>query len=351
MPNPLSSWRRAVVPLVALAVLIPATLSGASNDPPLPPEDLERAEAVLRSLGWGYGTTVDGDDVRRLADHYGIGVGSVVDPEDLTRVLDAAGAPARQQTATPSPATAPPPSPTPQEPPTGREGLVPYFRALGIGYGTSVDDADVRILADRLGINVGVSVDDADIERLAQAAADHLLVRYPPFATVGGVTLRLPSDAVELVGFHESNHDGARQLIVVPGGTRKMTLPTRDRGTGSRSAADIVSSPSRVIRAPVTGRVLRGGNYTLYCDHTDGYVVIEPDGHPGWEVKVLHITGVQVGAGDRVSAGATVIARHPTELPFRSQVDRYTADRNWPHVHVEVVDPSIPDRPSPGGGC
>jgi hypothetical protein len=37
-------------------------------------------------------------------------------------------------------------------------------------------------------------------------------------------------------------------------------------------------------------------------------------------------------------------------LPFRSQVDDRTAAPHWPHVHVEVIDPSIPDRPS-GPGC
>ncbi len=57
-------------------------------------------------------------------------------------------------------------------------------------------------------------------------------------------------------------------------------------------------------------------------------------------------------AGQRVTAGQTPIAAGPTQLPFVSQVDELrTADPAWPHVHVEVVDPSIPDRPSPGGGC
>lgn len=94
----------------------------------------------------------------------------------------------------------------------------------------------------------------------------------------------------------------------------------------------------------------RAGTYVLYCDDTDDYAVIEPDDRPGWEVKVLHITGVQVQAGQRVEAGVTVLAPRATILPFASQVDEHTADPAWPHVQVEVVDPSIPDRPNPGGG-
>jgi hypothetical protein len=43
-----------------------------------------------------------------------------------------------------------------------------------------------------------------------------------------------------------------------------------------------------------------------------------------------------------------VLAPRPTKLPVASQVDDTTASPPWPHVHIEVVDPSIPDRPGPG---
>jgi hypothetical protein len=99
----------------------------------------------------------------------------------------------------------------------------------------------------------------------------------------------------------------------------------------------------------VTGTVIRAGTYRLYCDYSDDYAVIEPDARPDWEVKLLHIDGVQVEPGDRVHAGTTVVAPRPTRLPFRSQVEDYSAPRNWPHVHVEVIDPSIPDESS--GSC
>ncbi|MBW3578178.1 MAG: cell wall-binding repeat-containing protein [Actinobacteria bacterium] len=84
-------------------------------------------------------------------------------------------------------------------------------------------------------------------------------MHLPAFATTGGVVLRLPSPAVDVIGFHESNHDGARQLEVVSTGAPTVTLPSRGRGTGSRSAADVVSHPDLAVRAPVTGRVLRAG--------------------------------------------------------------------------------------------
>jgi hypothetical protein len=173
---------------------------------------------------------------------------------------------------------------------------------------------------------------------------------WVPFATVGGITLVHPSSRVERVAFHESNNDGARELEPLPTTVAPMTLETRDRGTGERTAADIVAAPDVEIRSPVTGTVIRSGTYVLYCDYTDNYVVIEPDEHPGWEVKVLHIDGLEISTGDRVTAGETVLAPHPRQLPFESQVDEVrTVDPAWPHVHIEVVDPDIPDRP--GEGC
>jgi len=175
---------------------------------------------------------------------------------------------------------------------------------------------------------------------------------WTPFATVGGIKLRHPSSRVERVGFHESTNDGARQLEPLPTAVAPTTLETRSRVTGSRTAADVVVDPAVEIRAPVSGVVQVAETYVLYCDFSDDYVLIEPDEHPGWQVKVLHINGLRVGVGDRVIGGQTVLAAGPRKLPFASQVDEgRTADPAWPHTHIEVVDPSIPDIPSPGDGC
>lgn len=174
---------------------------------------------------------------------------------------------------------------------------------------------------------------------------------WTAMATFAEVTLLHPSIRIERIGFHQSNHDGARQLEPAPGAVNPLVLESRDRDTGSRTAADVVVEPGTEIRSPVTGTVIRAGGYVLYCEHHDDFVVIEPDARPGWEVKILHIDGVMVSEGDRVEAGVTTLAPAATILPFDSQVDRFTGDPSWPHVHIELVDPSIPDRPSPGGGC
>lgn len=175
---------------------------------------------------------------------------------------------------------------------------------------------------------------------------------WTPFARVGDVVLTHPSARVERVGFHESNHEGAQPLVALPTAASPVTLEARKRGTGSATAADVVMDPAVEVRAPVTGRVKRAGTYVLYCKHSDDYVVIAPDRRPNWEVKILHIDGVRVRSGDRVEAGVTVLAPRPTQLPFESQIDELrTVDPAWPHVHIEVVDTAIKNRPSPGEGC
>lgn len=171
-------------------------------------------------------------------------------------------------------------------------------------------------------------------------------------ALVGEVLLVHPATRVERVGFHQSNHEGAREMAPLPTAVQSVTLESRQRLSGARSAADVVVDPAEAIRAPVSGVVKRAGTYVLYCRYSDDYVVIEPDGRPGWEVKMLHISGEQVSRGQRVEAGVTQVAARATQLPFESQVDELrTADPAWPHVHIEVVDPTIPNVASPGGGC
>ena len=175
---------------------------------------------------------------------------------------------------------------------------------------------------------------------------------FQPFALVGGLVLVHPAARVERVGFHESNHDGAQQMDPVSTAAVPTVLEARDRGTFPRSAADVVVDPAGEIRSPVSGTVKRGGTYTLYCKYTDSFLVIAPDGQPNLEVKLLHISGLRVSKGERLEAGQTVVARRSTQLPFASQVDELrTADPAWPHVHIEVIDPAVKDRPTPGGGC
>lgn len=173
-----------------------------------------------------------------------------------------------------------------------------------------------------------------------------------PFAQVGGVVLVHPSARIEHIGFHQSANEGAQELEVLPTAAAPRVLNTRDRATEPQTAADVVVQPGTEVRAPVTGTVVKAGPYRLYCEYDDDTVVIEPDAHPGWRVVLLHLQDVRVAVGGRVAAGLTIVAGHPHQLPFGSQIDKYrTASPPWPHVHIEVDDPAIPDVPSKGDSC
>jgi biotin carboxyl carrier protein len=173
---------------------------------------------------------------------------------------------------------------------------------------------------------------------------------YTPFATAGGIVLHHPAARVERIGFHESTLDGAQQLQTVATSAPTLVLGGRSRDTTARGAADVMVDPDAEIRAPVTGTVRYAGTYVLYCRYSDDFLIIEPDDHPGWEVKMLHIDGVLVRPGARVQAGVTVVAPRATRLPFESQVEEGSYRPAWPHVHVEIDDPNVPDRPT-GPGC
>ena len=173
---------------------------------------------------------------------------------------------------------------------------------------------------------------------------------YVAFAVAGDVTLHYPSSRVEHVGFHQSNDEGSQELEALPG-VDATRLEDRGRNTAPQGSADVVVDPDSEIRAPVSGTVVSSGSYVLYCHNYDYFLNIEPDDHPGWKVRMLHLTGLDVGNGDRVEVGVTVVAPHARQLPFASQVDDIrTADPAWPHVHMEVVDPNIPNVPNPGSG-
>lgn len=176
-------------------------------------------------------------------------------------------------------------------------------------------------------------------------------VGYVTLGRAGDVLLVIPAASVELVGFHEAGHPGSQPINAAASGLSTMVLDTRSRNTSPTSAADIVIPPGEQVRAPATGTVIAANEYILYCEHTDKLVYIEPDGLPGWQVRVFHVAGATPPVGTRVVAGETVIAEGARLLPFESQVDEFTGEPSWGHVHVEVVDTNVPDDRPPGPGC
>lgn len=167
-----------------------------------------------------------------------------------------------------------------------------------------------------------------------------------PYGMAGGVTLFHPAAAIDVLAFHQASSGRALTQDPGPQAIHPMQLPSRGRGTGERTAVDVVVPPDTGIHSPVTGRVEVATPYRLYCEHPDEKLVIVPDEDPGVRVTLLHLEGLQVVAGDRVVGGETPIAARARVLPFRSQVETYTASPPWPHVHIEASRPVVPDVPT-----
>jgi hypothetical protein len=155
--------------------------------------------------------------------------------------------------------------------------------------------------------------------------------RTEPLAHRGSLNLRMPSRHVVEIGFHQANSHAALRMRPRDG----RTMASRSRGTAPTTAVDVqVRRRTRVV-SPVNGRVRTVSRYQLYGRTRDVFIEIVPDGHPRKRVVVLHTVSPRVEPGDRVRAGRTVIASRSRELPFGSQIDRYSG-RRLPHVHIEV---------------
>jgi biotin carboxyl carrier protein len=159
---------------------------------------------------------------------------------------------------------------------------------------------------------------------------------------------------VELVGFHESASGGALELAsahpvvsshpnvtaqVPDGDGPVVVLPPRHRAGSPTSAIDLSVVAGSPVVAPISGEVVEVAEYTLYGTTRDLLIQIRSSEDPGVVAHVHHLEGAVVAVGDHVEAGTTVLATEARQLPFESQIDRYTVAHRGqatPHVHIEL---------------
>jgi murein DD-endopeptidase MepM/ murein hydrolase activator NlpD len=173
-------------------------------------------------------------------------------------------------------------------------------------------------------------------------------------ARAGEVRIVTEGSAVELVGFHESSSAAALRMTPAhpvvsehAGVTAEvpddegpvMVLPTRGRAGAPTSAIDLAVAPGVEVAAPVTGEVVEVADFSLYGRTRDVLVRIRAADDPTVVVTAMHLVDPLVEVGDQVEGGVTPIAVSARQLPFDSQIDRFTAayrGQAGPHVHLEV---------------
>jgi uncharacterized repeat protein (TIGR01451 family) len=163
------------------------------------------------------------------------------------------------------------------------------------------------------------------------------------FALAGSLPLVDLGTSTVGYGYHQSLF---RTAIGLRPFGEHVVMGSRDRGTGSTTASDVVVGARARVTAPVTGQVVGVKRYLLYCERPDWKIVIRPDADPSIRVLVLHLGRPRVADGDEVTAGISSLGRARRADWPDSQVERYFPGRR-PHVHVEVER----DRASPTPGC
>lgn len=103
------------------------------------------------------------------------------------------------------------------------------------------------------------------------------------------------------------------------------------------TAIDIGGKAGCNVYAPVTGTVTLVKKYKLYGKTKDYRIHIQPDGHPEYDVVVLHSKKPCVKAGDHVEAGITRIAtmRKISSSLNGIQLGDYTKE-GGNHSHIQI---------------
>lgn len=179
-------------------------------------------------------------------------------------------------------------------------------------------------------------------------------VATPRFATIGELSLHLPSADTLLVGFHEASQAEAQALTPhgrlvenanttridppadVEDGADYVIMSSRGRRPAATSAVDLVMRDDDPVLSPVSGVVTDVREYALYGKYRDHRIEIQPEGRPDLRVVLIHVADVRVRHGDRVTVGETPLAGTANRFDFGSHIDRYLEPARWPHVHVEV---------------
>ncbi|MDR1422875.1 MAG: M23 family metallopeptidase [Coriobacteriales bacterium] len=206
----------------------------------------------------------------------------------------------------------------------------------------------------------GVSPDNPDI----------LYLPTPLVATYADLQIHSPICVTQIteVEYHQASYDWALQLnplltlvdaetVMENHGTHHVAADEQPVGDNPMigeavstwrldsegpelSAVDVGAAAGTTVYAPATGTVVRIREYVLFEQIDDYELHIQINGHPEWDIIVLHIDNLVVQEGDKVIGGVTPIAqvRNIGDIIDNNLSNFTIPGETGNHAHVQVND-------------
>lgn len=104
------------------------------------------------------------------------------------------------------------------------------------------------------------------------------------------------------------------------------------------TAVDVGAAAGTDVYSPLSGTVVKVRQYLLYGKYDDFEIHIQPTGHPELDLVLIHVDGVTVTPGTKVTAGVTKVGTvRLLSDRLNDQLADYTP-ATGDHVHVQLND-------------
>ncbi|MBS3956423.1 MAG: M23 family metallopeptidase [Clostridiales bacterium] len=141
---------------------------------------------------------------------------------------------------------------------------------------------------------------------------------------------------------------GATEPRILGGTVLRMWRSSRPGPPNT--AVDIGAAPGSVVFAPISGTITAITPYSLYGEHDDIEIHIQPTGRADLDLVMIHVENISVSVGDQVLAGVTPIARvRLLSDRIDHQLGQYCTSPG-DHVHIQLNRVETPGQTIPTEG-
>ncbi len=187
------------------------------------------------------------------------------------------------------------------------------------------------------------------------------LTENPPFANIGQYQelLFLPAKESNLIGIGYHQAENRKALEMIPKDSfkairvddpskfnpnkRSVIMAPRGRGSPICSAADIAVKRDSIIYAPVSGKIVKIKEYSLYGKYLDYHIEIRPNKLSNIRVAIIHIKDLKIEVGQEVNKGITELGKVRSLSKYmHTQISDYYGP-NVEHIHIQINPAEEPE--------